>query len=58
MPQRGTTAMVLLLLASLIMFGDVIYNYMHGGGIGWRVLLIGAALACAGVYFRTVKRPT
>jgi uncharacterized membrane protein YccC len=58
MSQRGTMSMTLFFLTALIVFGDVIYNYMQGRGVQWIGIVIGLALVCLGVYFRTVKRPT
>jgi hypothetical protein len=58
MPQRGTMTMVLFSLASLISFAGAIYSYAQGRGVDWYAVLFGVASACAGVYFKTVKRPT
>lgn len=58
MAQRGTTAMVLFFLTSLIVFADAIYDYTQGRGLAWRAIVIGVALVCAGVYFKTVRRST
>jgi hypothetical protein len=58
MSQRGTTAMMLCFLASLVVFVDTIYRYSQGRGLEWRGIVIGVALVGAGVYFKTVQRPT
>jgi hypothetical protein len=57
MSQRGTSAMILFLMASLIAFGECIYEFVLGRGIDWRGILIGAAMVAAGIYFKSAKDP-
>jgi hypothetical protein len=58
MLQRGTMSMTLFFLAALVVFSSAIYDYTHGRGVDWKGILIGAGCVLAGVYFKTVKRPT
>jgi hypothetical protein len=57
MSQRGTTAMILMLLASLVVAGDSIYKYTQGRVLDWREIIAGAAMVAGAFYFKTVKRP-